>query len=161
MARTVVALYDDFASANAAVRELVDSEFIQDDISLLASDATGEYGRIVAENAGVKSSAAAQGASTVMRIEAPPIGLEALAMVREARGAIDCVLLDLTMPDLPGADVLEELSRARPDIKVIVSSGYARESATQQFAEARPAAFIQKPYRPADLVNLVRSVLEG
>ena len=87
-------------------------------------------------------------------------GIEALTMVREARGAIDCVLLDLTMPDLPGADVLDELRRIRPDIKVIVSSGYARESAVAQFGGAGPAAFIQKPYRPADLVSLVRSVLE-
>jgi signal transduction histidine kinase len=86
-------------------------------------------------------------------------GIEALTMVREARGAIDCVLLDLTMPDLPGADVLGELRRIRPDIKVIVSSGYSQESAAPQFAGSGPAAFIQKPYRPADLVNMVKAVL--
>lgn len=47
MARTVVALYDSFADANAAVRELVDNGFSRDDISIMANDATGEYGRYI------------------------------------------------------------------------------------------------------------------
>jgi hypothetical protein len=42
MASTVVALYDDFASANAAIKELVDNGFSRDDISMIASDASGE-----------------------------------------------------------------------------------------------------------------------
>ncbi len=47
MARTVVALYDNFADANAAIRELVDNGFPRDDISIMASDANGEYSRTV------------------------------------------------------------------------------------------------------------------
>ena len=86
-------------------------------------------------------------------------GVEALRMVRDAPDGIDCVLLDLTMPDLSGADVMDELQRIRPDIKVILSSGYTRESSLPQFSGAGPAAFIQKPYRPADLLNTVRAVL--
>ncbi len=45
MTRTVVALYDNFQDANAAVRELVDNGFTRDDISLMAGDQSGEYGR--------------------------------------------------------------------------------------------------------------------
>lgn len=45
MARTVVALFDDFSSASDAVRELVDNGFSRNDISILASDQTGDYGR--------------------------------------------------------------------------------------------------------------------
>ncbi|RPI87983.1 MAG: hypothetical protein EHM41_03015 [Chloroflexi bacterium] len=45
MARTVVALFDDFSSASDAVRDLVDNGFTRNDISILASDQTGEYGR--------------------------------------------------------------------------------------------------------------------
>ncbi|MGE5224048.1 MAG: hypothetical protein ACM3PY_16535 [Omnitrophica WOR_2 bacterium] len=47
MARTVVALFDSFADANASVRELVDNGFSRDDISIMANDATGEYGRYI------------------------------------------------------------------------------------------------------------------
>lgn len=45
MTRTVVALYDNFEDANAAVRELVDSGFTRDDISLMAGDEQGTYGQ--------------------------------------------------------------------------------------------------------------------
>jgi hypothetical protein len=45
MARTVVALYDDFISANSAVKELVENDFSNEDISVIASDISGEYGR--------------------------------------------------------------------------------------------------------------------
>jgi hypothetical protein len=44
MARTVVAIYDDFQTANHAVRELVDNGFARDNISIIASNARGEYG---------------------------------------------------------------------------------------------------------------------
>lgn len=50
MTRTVVALYDNFQDANSAVRELVDDGFARDDISLMASDTSGDYGRYLASD---------------------------------------------------------------------------------------------------------------
>jgi hypothetical protein len=47
MTRTVVALFDDFNDANAALRELVDNGFSRDEISMMASDQEGEYGRYI------------------------------------------------------------------------------------------------------------------
>ncbi len=49
MARTVVALYDNFQNANDAVRELVDKGFRRENISFMANDKTGEYGRALQE----------------------------------------------------------------------------------------------------------------
>lgn len=45
MTRTVVALFDDFNLANRAVKELIDNGFSRDDVSIMASDAAGEYQR--------------------------------------------------------------------------------------------------------------------
>lgn len=45
MAKTVAALYDDFDSANDAVRQLLDNSFLSEDISLIANDQTGQYSR--------------------------------------------------------------------------------------------------------------------
>ncbi len=45
MARTIVALYDNFGTAQSAVQDLVDSGFARTDISLVANDASGEYRR--------------------------------------------------------------------------------------------------------------------
>lgn len=47
MARTVIALYDNFSHANAAVRELVDNGISRNDISIMANDESGEYSRYV------------------------------------------------------------------------------------------------------------------
>jgi hypothetical protein len=77
MANIVVAIYDDFGSANAAVRDLVDNGFSRSDISLVASDATGEYGRYVT-NPDTETSATVEGASVGAGIGAVIGGLGGL-----------------------------------------------------------------------------------
>ncbi len=84
-------------------------------------------------------------------------GIEAMRSLREAPGAVDLVLLDMTMPDMSGAQTLTELHRIRPGIRVVLSSGYTQEESGD--LDDRVAAFIQKPYRPADLVAAIRRAL--
>ena len=57
-------------------------------------------------------------------------GREAIRLFREHRHEVRCVLLDLTMPDLDGAETFRELRRIRPDVRVVLSSGYGEEAAT-------------------------------
>ncbi len=52
MARTVVAIFDNFQTANDAVRELVDSGFPRDNISIIANNSRGEYGYYAASDEG-------------------------------------------------------------------------------------------------------------
>jgi hypothetical protein len=63
MTRTVVALYDNFSSANDAVRDLVDHGFSRDDISLMASDAAGEYGTYLDRDRAMETDVETTGAS--------------------------------------------------------------------------------------------------
>lgn len=49
MTRTVIALYDNMNDANSAIRELVDNNFKRDDISMMAGDQSGEYGRTLGD----------------------------------------------------------------------------------------------------------------
>jgi CheY-like chemotaxis protein len=46
-------------------------------------------------------------------------------------------------------------------VRVILSSGYNEQDATQRFSSKGRAGFIQKPYSPADLIAKVREVLEA
>jgi hypothetical protein len=62
MARTVVALYDDFDDASAAVRELVDHGFSRDSISFMAADRNREYGQALEEQGIDETSGAGVGA---------------------------------------------------------------------------------------------------
>jgi two-component system, cell cycle sensor histidine kinase and response regulator CckA len=69
---------------------------------------------------------------------------------------IGVVLLDLTMPGMTGREVLEELRRIQPDVKVILTTAYNKDSALAAIGGQQGWAFIRKPYQLNDLVNLVR-----
>jgi signal transduction histidine kinase len=86
-------------------------------------------------------------------------GVEAMHVLRQDPQAIDAVLLDLTMPDMSGTVTRQELQRIRPDIKVVFSSGYSQSDAFPVADGNAGLPFIQKPYRPADLVATIRRVL--
>jgi len=74
---------------------------------------------------------------------------------------ITCVILDLTMPKMDGAEAFIELNRLRPDVPVILSSGYDKTEATRRFTDRGPAGFIQKPYKIRALRNELERVLKG
>ncbi len=86
-------------------------------------------------------------------------GRQAVEIFRQNADDIVCVLLDLTMPHLDGEQVFTEIRRMKPDIKVILSSGYNKQDATQRFAGKGLAGFIQKPYPSAKLTEIIRKIM--
>jgi DNA-binding NarL/FixJ family response regulator len=64
------------------------------------------------------------------------------------------------MPDLNGEQVLKELRRLRPDVPVLLCSGYSEEELCQRFTPEDMAIFLQKPY-PFDVFRArLRDLLE-
>ncbi len=88
-------------------------------------------------------------------------GEEGIARYRDRADDIQVVVLDLTMPNLPGDLAFAELRRIRPDVRVVLSSGYSEQDATDRFAGKGLAGFIQKPYSPRSLAEVLRGVLES
>jgi CheY-like chemotaxis protein len=88
-------------------------------------------------------------------------GGEAVACFAARPEAIDLVLLDMTMPNMDGSEAFQELRKLRPDVRVILSSGYNEQDATNRFAGKGLAGFIQKPYRAAKLLAAVGEALGG
>lgn len=86
-------------------------------------------------------------------------GTVAVERVREYEKPIDLVLLDLTMPILDGVQTLHELRRMRPDLPVILMSGFAEAHALAKFGEHRLSAFLQKPFTIDEVQRRVTSVL--
>jgi CheY-like chemotaxis protein len=74
-------------------------------------------------------------------------GRDAIAEFERRRDEVRLVVLDVTMPDLNGDQVLRELRRLRPDIPVLLCSGYSDEELGERFTPEDMAAFVQKPYR--------------
>ena len=57
------------------------------------------------------------------------------------------MLLDFAMPRINGAEAFEELVRIKPEVKVILSSGYTEDVVAKSFPGPKPAGFLSKPYK--------------
>jgi two-component system chemotaxis response regulator CheY len=71
----------------------------------------------------------------------------------------DIVLLDLTMEDMSGLDVLARLREMEPAARVVVISAAVQRSTAQLVAEAGALRFLGKPVPPETLLGTVRDVL--
>jgi len=69
------------------------------------------------------------------------------------------VLLDLTMPVMNGEDALKKIKAIRPDIPVVLSSGYNEVEAVSRFETSGLAGFLQKPYTATALAGKIRKAL--
>jgi len=85
-------------------------------------------------------------------------GKEALS-VFEADPGISLVVLDLSMPEMGGAECLVKINALRPEIPIILSSGYNESDAVGCFTSQDLAGFVQKPYTVADLARKIKTVL--
>jgi signal transduction histidine kinase/CheY-like chemotaxis protein len=86
-------------------------------------------------------------------------GGEAIRVFRRHAAEIVAVLLDLTMPVMNGEETAAELLKIRAAVPLVLSSGYGEHEAAARLADRGPAAFLKKPYQPADLIAAVRGVL--
>jgi PAS domain S-box-containing protein len=88
-------------------------------------------------------------------------GLDAIAKYCEHKDEIELVVMDLTMPHMDGLTAMAEIYRIRPDIKVILSSGFSKEELSERFTDNAPSGFIQKPYSISILEAELRRVRQG
>ena len=86
-------------------------------------------------------------------------GEEAVAMIRRGALEFDAVLLDMIMPYLSGAETCREIKALRPELPIVLTSGYLRQELSQLVDQGAAAAFVQKPFRPGLLVETLREAL--
>jgi len=86
--------------------------------------------------------------------------LDALASFKADPGEFDLVITDMTMPDMAGDTFARELIAIRPDIPVIICTGFS-ERVNEETAEGIGVkGFLMKPVNWADLSDMVRKVLD-
>ncbi len=86
-------------------------------------------------------------------------GREGVDLFRARAHEIDAVLLDMTMPVMGGVEAFRGMREIRPDIRVVISSGYTEREAVNRFDGDAPASFIQKPYAASELLRQLADVL--
>jgi PAS domain S-box-containing protein len=82
-------------------------------------------------------------------------GEEALRRFREDPGAIDLVLLDLTMPGMGGEECFRQMRTIDPGVRVVISSGFSSQSSASQILRDGALDFLHKPF---DIDALARAV---
>jgi two-component system, cell cycle sensor histidine kinase and response regulator CckA len=87
-------------------------------------------------------------------------GADALDFSRQHIGKIDLLLTDMIMPQVGGRQLAEIMVIDRPGIKVIFMSGYVRPELDELLVPESTFSFLQKPFRPDALKQLVRQVLD-
>ena len=85
-------------------------------------------------------------------------GQEALNFI--SRNKVELVTLDLNMPGLSGFDVLKEIKKLRPDIEVVIVTGYGTLKNAQEATHHGAADFISKPFNVADIIISVSKAFE-
>jgi CheY-like chemotaxis protein len=84
-------------------------------------------------------------------------GNEAIEVFRRHSEQIHAVLLDLTMPGMDGAEVFQHIHQLRPEVRVMLCSGYDENEVGSRLGGKRPAGFLRKPYHPRELLNLLET----
>jgi len=86
-------------------------------------------------------------------------GEEALEIAVERGDEIDLVFTDVVMPGMGGVELVEHVRAMRPELDVIFMSGYA-EGISRRGTLDPTAPFLQKPFTPSTLAQVVRRTLE-
>ncbi|WP_051326970.1 hybrid sensor histidine kinase/response regulator [Desulfatibacillum aliphaticivorans] len=87
-------------------------------------------------------------------------GKEAVKMFGANREAIDLVVLDIVMPDMNGGAVFDKMKELNPNVKVLISSGYASDGKSSEIMKKGANGFIQKPFTAEDLSQKIAEILQ-
>ncbi len=88
-------------------------------------------------------------------------GREGLQKYAGAPGDYRAVVMDLTMPEMDGEEAFRAMTRIRPDVRVLLMSGFSPQEAVNRFAGKGLGGFIQKPFTPRELQDALRRLLES
>ncbi|MCC6426117.1 MAG: PAS domain S-box protein [Phycisphaerales bacterium] len=93
------------------------------------------------------------------RVVAISDGPQAITHALDRSAEFDGILLDMTMPTMSGPEVFVELRKIRGNVPVLLTSGYAEENAAEQLLAEPKVGFIQKPYRPVQLIRAIQDLI--
>ncbi|MBN1363346.1 MAG: response regulator, partial [Syntrophaceae bacterium] len=87
-------------------------------------------------------------------------GEQAVNIVSETENKIDLMILDLIMPGMDGSKTFNKIREIRPDLPVILSSGYSINGQATDILKRGANSFIQKPFDLSRLSQVIRKILD-
>ena len=68
-------------------------------------------------------------------------------------GSFDCLITDVSMPDMSGRQIADIVRQIIPSVKILVMSGH-------EDAERFGDSFIAKPFKPSKLLDLIHDLID-
>ena len=93
------------------------------------------------------------------KVTARTSSVEALELFKAKPDSFDLVITDMTMPNMTGDELARELIRIKPEIPVILCTGYSARINQQQATAMGIRAFVSKPVLTRDIAKTIRNVL--
>jgi CheY-like chemotaxis protein len=95
------------------------------------------------------------------RVVTAQSGFDCLDLFRSRPHSFDLVLLDLTMPFMNGEETFARLHQIRPDVPIVLCTGFIDQERLNRMLRAGLSGFLRKPIASGEIVSNVRSILEG
>ena len=86
---------------------------------------------------------------------------QALEVFKQLHDQVALVILDFTLPIMDGSEVFEELRKIKPNVAVMLSSGFAEQEKVRAMLSQGLRGFLPKPYTQEKLLAQVRSTLDA
>jgi two-component system cell cycle sensor histidine kinase/response regulator CckA len=152
-------------SGQAADDQRADASFIVGGVPGLSAGEGSTVDRrtvlVIDDEEGIHRVAARTLARFGFRVMTAADGHTAVETFRAHADTITCVLLDLTMPQMSGEATFRAIRQIKPQVRVVLMSGYTEEDAMSRFTSHGLAGFLQKPFSAAALHEKIREVLEA
>src|SRR6185369_16590057 len=87
-------------------------------------------------------------------------GTEAVVICERQDQPIDLLITDVVMPLMSGPELVRRIAPVRPDLRVLIISGYADRALIHQGLREPGTAFLQKPFTAAVLARKARELLD-
>jgi len=87
-------------------------------------------------------------------------GIEAVKLFTEKKDEIHLVILDMVMPEMNGTETFDLLKQIKPDLRVLLSSGYSLSAEASQILKNGHNSFIQKPFDINRVSSKIREILD-
>ena len=95
------------------------------------------------------------------RVLGAKTGKEAIKIAETFDGDIDLAVLDIVLPDMNGKEIYPFIMGARPNLKVLVCSGYSIDGPAQEIIDAGAEDFLQKPFTVLTLSEKLMKVMKN
>ncbi len=88
-------------------------------------------------------------------------GMEALALFRQKHDEYDVVIIDITMPDMSGIEVLKSMRAISENTPMVLASGYSEEESLSGLDGNQADGFVHKPCTASELASTLASAIKS